>query len=148
LHLTAAPDETLSLCQSDHEGIHRALLNLVGNALDAIEGSEAPAVTVSSMREADGNWVRLTVRDNGTGISPEKLREIFRPFVSSKGARGTGLGLAVSRKILREHGGDILVESTVGKGSTFILRLPLRSPTNRDSRVTQTLVPVRPPEAD
>ena len=146
--LNAAPDETLSPCVADREGIHRALLNLVGNALDAVEESDAPAVTVSSSREADGNWLRLTVRDNGSGIPPEKVGEIFRPFVSSKGARGTGLGLAVSRKILREHGGDIVVESEVGKGSTFIMRLPLRGLANRDSRVTQTLTPVRPPEAD
>jgi signal transduction histidine kinase len=146
--LIATPDETLSPCVADREGIHRALLNLVGNALDAVEDSKAPEVTVSSSREADGNWLRLTVRDNGSGIPPEKVGEIFRPFVSSKGARGTGLGLAVSRKILREHGGDIVVESEVGKGSTFIMRLPLRGLANRDSRVTQTLTPVRPPEAD
>ncbi len=146
--LTAEPDKTLPMCLADKEGIHRALLNLVGNALDAVEDSEAAEVTVSSAREPDSDWLRLQVADNGSGISPEKLREIFRPFVSTKGARGTGLGLAVSRKILREHGGDIVVESEVGKGSTFIMRLPFRGPASQVSAATETLIPIRPPAAD
>jgi signal transduction histidine kinase len=120
-------DQNLPPCPADHEGIHRSLLNLVGNALDAVEDVESPRVTVATRGEADGAWVRVEVRDNGTGVAAEKLNEIFRPFVSTKGARGTGLGLAVSRKTVREHGGDIVVVSQPGKGSTFILRLPLRA---------------------
>jgi signal transduction histidine kinase len=145
--LRVVPDETLPVCLADKEGIHRALLNLVGNALDAVEESAAPAITLSSLRERDGDGLCLKVEDNGTGIPPEKLGEIFRPFVSTKGARGTGLGLAVSRKVLREHGGDIVVESEVGKGSTFILRLPLRPPGGNNSG-THTLVPILPPGAN
>jgi signal transduction histidine kinase len=61
------------------------------------------------------------------------LPEIFKPFVSSKGSRGTGLGLPVCRKIFREHGGDVVVESKVGKGSKFILRLPMKSPVLSES---------------
>jgi signal transduction histidine kinase len=68
------------------------------------------------------------VADNGPGISAETLADIFNLFVSTKGARGTGLGLTVSRKILREHGGDILATSTEGAGSTFALEFPLRLP--------------------
>jgi signal transduction histidine kinase len=68
------------------------------------------------------------VLDNGIGIPTSKLGDIFKPFVSTKGAKGTGLGLAVSRKILREHGGEIVVQSTPGKGTKMILRLPLKSP--------------------
>ena len=79
--------------------------------------------------------------DNGIGIPPEKLSDIFKPFVSTKGAKGTGLGLAVSRKILREHGGDILVESQPGKGSRFMLRLPLKSPLSLDPGSTIALPP-------
>ena len=78
-------------------------------------------MTVTTLREPDGEWVRVEVTDNGPGVPPEKQAEIFRPFVSTKGSRGTGLGLAVSRKILREHGGDIVLRSEVGKGSTFSL---------------------------
>jgi signal transduction histidine kinase len=120
-------DATLPRCPADPEGIHRALLNIVTNALDAVEDAGAPRVAVTTRREPDGPWLRVDVTDNGGGIPPEKLRDIFRPFVSTKGARGTGLGLAVSRKVLREHGGDILVESRPGQGSVFGLRLPLRA---------------------
>jgi signal transduction histidine kinase len=138
VELAAALEETLPRCPADPEGIHRALLNVVGNALDAVEGTVSPRVLVSTTREPNGEWVRFEVRDNGSGIPAEKLRDIFRPFVSTKGARGTGLGLAVSRKILREHGGDILAQSEPGQGSLFILRLPLRSPFSSDSHSTQT----------
>src|SRR6202030_1540291 len=96
-----------------------------------------------------GEWARLQVRDNGHGIPPEKVADIFRPFVSTKGARGTGLGLAVSRKIIREHGGDILVQSQPGKGSKFILRLPCRSPLGGDGLGTGTItLPMMPPAED
>ena len=91
-------------------------------------GSETPYVGVQTLLEPGGQWARIVVLDNGAGIPAEKVNDIFRPFVSTKGSRGTGLGLPVSRKILREHGGDIVVESKVGKGSKFILRLPMKSP--------------------
>ncbi len=64
--------------------------------------------------------------DNGPGIPAEKLDDIFKPFVSTKGARGTGLGLPVSRKILREHGGDLTAASEPGQGTRFVFRLPMR----------------------
>jgi signal transduction histidine kinase len=121
-------EESLPIIQVDPEGIHRALLNIVSNALDAVEESKAPQVAIGTRRDQEKGWLRIVVLDNGTGISPENLQDIFRPFVSTKGSRGTGLGLAVSRKILREHGGDILVESKLGKGSKFTLRLPIKSP--------------------
>jgi signal transduction histidine kinase len=94
--------------------------------------------------------VRILVQDNGAGIPAEKVKDIFRPFVSTKGSKGTGLGLPVSRKILREHGGDIVVESRVGKGSRFILRLPLKSPLSQElsSGGTSTALPTAPPEPE
>ena len=145
VELAVKLDETLPKCPADPEGIHRALLNIVGNALDAVEDAESPRVLVSTLREPDGEWLHVEVRDNGSGIPPEKINDIFRPFVSTKGARGTGLGLAVSRKILREHGGDILVRSQAGQGSLFILRLPLRSPLAPDTSSTRTDLPILPP---
>jgi signal transduction histidine kinase len=146
VELSVALDDKLPACPADPEGIHHALLNLVGNALDAVEEAESPRVVVTTEHEKEGGWVRIEVRDNGTGIPPEKIADIFRPFVSTKGARGTGLGLAVSRKILREHGGDILVQSQPGQGSVFILRLPLRSPFNPDVNSTRTMHPTLPPD--
>jgi signal transduction histidine kinase len=126
--------------------VHHALLNIVSNALDAVEDRPDPRVGVAAWPEADGAWVRVLVQDNGAGIPAEKLEDIFRPFVSTKGSKGTGLGLPVSRKILREHGGDILVESRVGKGSRFILRLPLKSPLSQElsSGGTSTAIPTAP----
>jgi signal transduction histidine kinase len=124
----------LPIVQVDPEGLHRALLNIVGNALDAVEGRDEPQVIVSTGLDPRAGWVRIEVADNGVGIPPEKVDDVFKPFVSTKGARGTGLGLAVSRKILREHGGDILVQSQFGHGSRFILRLPVRSPLDMESQ--------------
>jgi signal transduction histidine kinase len=149
--VVARPADDLPLVPCDAEGIGRALLNILTNALDAVEETPAPKVLVGVGQErnvdpAKGEWVRIVVKDNGPGIVVDRLGDIFRPFVSTKGARGTGLGLAVSRKVLREHGGDILVQSEVGQGSKFSLRLPLRSPLASDPSSTQTDLPVPPPE--
>ncbi len=120
-------DDQLPAVQADPEGLHRALLNLISNALDAVEGRENPQVAVGTSLDPAEGWVRIQVIDNGVGIPPKMVADIFKPFVSTKGSKGTGLGLAVSRKILREHGGDILARSQLGKGSKFILRLPIKS---------------------
>ena len=106
-----------------------------------------PQVTVGT-RPAEEGWLKIVVLDNGVGIAPAKLADIFKPFVSTKGAGGTGLGLAVSRKILREHGGDILVQSQVGDGSKFILRLPIKSPLSQDPAVTTGEAVLLPPELE
>jgi signal transduction histidine kinase/pSer/pThr/pTyr-binding forkhead associated (FHA) protein len=138
--------QDLPRCPADRDALHRAVLNVVGNALDAVEEIEKPRVVVSTSQSSDGVWFRVQVRDNGVGIEADKLGEIFKPFVSTKGSRGTGLGLAVSRKILREHGGDILVQSQPGQGSLFTLRLPARSPFTPDASGTNTKHPVLPPD--
>jgi signal transduction histidine kinase len=136
--------ENLPAIPVDSEGIHRALLNIVGNALDAVEDRPNAQVTLAT-RTAEQGWLRIIVVDNGVGIAPQRLAEIFKPFVSTKGARGTGLGLAVSRKILREHGGDILAESRVGVGSKFSLKLPIKSPLSQDPGATSSETPIFPP---
>jgi two-component system NtrC family sensor kinase len=112
----------------DPVGLSRAVLNVVTNALDAVEGRPAAAVTITTQADTEAGMARITVADNGAGMSPETLAEIFTLFVSTKGARGTGLGLTVSRKILREHGGDIHAASREREGSTFVLEFPLRLP--------------------
>src|SRR4029079_3019953 len=96
----------------DPDGINRALLNLVGNAIDAVEGRPEPKVTVGT-RTGDDGFVRIVVLDNGVGIAVERIPEMFKVFVSTKGSRGTGLGLPVSQKIVREHGGDLIVQSQI-----------------------------------
>jgi signal transduction histidine kinase/pSer/pThr/pTyr-binding forkhead associated (FHA) protein len=136
-------DPNMPKVPADSEGIHRAILNLVGNALDAVSDRDNGQIGLQTLMETNGEWARVIVIDNGPGIPPEKLFEIFKPFVSSKGAKGTGLGLPVSRKILREHGGDILLQSQVGKGTKFTLRLPMKSPLFHD--VTGPIFQIPPP---
>lgn len=99
------------------------------NALHAMEQVAQPELTISIETGPTTAWVR--VRDIGTGIKPEHLTRIFDPFFTTKGPRGTGLGLSISSSILRQHGGEILVESAVGAGSTFSLRLPLHDATSQ-----------------
>ncbi len=110
----------------DPEGISRAVLNVVTNALDAVEGRPDPTISIETGIDRGSGMVRIVVTDNGAGMSPETLDQIFNVFVSTKGARGTGLGLAVSRKILREHGGDIRATSRADAGSTFVMEFPAR----------------------
>jgi signal transduction histidine kinase len=108
----------------DPEGIHRAILNVVTNAIDATEGVESGAVLVQTGWDAATDSVFVAVTDNGAGIPADQVSRIFNIFESTKGARGTGLGLAVSQKILREHGGQITVETKPGEGSRFVLSWP------------------------
>lgn len=150
IRLEATLDGKMGLVPCDSEGVHRAVLNIVGNAFDAAEGAPDACVALATERETEEGFATITIQDNGVGIPAEKVRDIFKPFVSTKGAKGTGLGLAVSRKILREHGGDIFVESTAGQGSRFILRLPLKSPLSSDGSGSGFNYPTlkRPPETE
>jgi signal transduction histidine kinase len=81
---------------------------------------------VSTSEDADSGVVRITVADNGVGIAEADMPSIFLVFASNKGSRGTGLGLPVSQKIVREHGGKIAVNSQVGQGSQFVIEIPTK----------------------
>jgi len=109
----------------DAVGIHRALWNVITNGLDACMQVDDGIVRVSLGQCEANQFIR--VADRGVGIEPSQIDKIFAPFVSDKGGRGTGLGLAVSRKILREHGGDLTVSSVIGEGSTFELSVPMKN---------------------
>ena len=124
----------------DPEGIHRAVLNLVTNAFDAVADSPEPRrVRVFTRYDPDQGKVWIGVEDNGPGIPAEMLDKIFSPFVSfKKGSRGTGLGLPVSQKIVQEHGGRITVESAPGQGTRFTIELPAVLPSEATSSVTAT----------
>ena len=123
-------DPNLGRVVLDPEGIYTCLLNLVTNAVDACCNGDAcgegrhEVVLASGARE--GWAVEYRVKDNGAGMDPETRSRIFRGFFSTKGAKGTGLGLMVTEKIVREHGGTIQVESEPGKGTLFVIRLPVR----------------------
>jgi len=125
--------ETMPEMVFDPEGIHHAVLNVATNALDAL-GERAEGGKVEIQTQYDGSYARVHVRDNGPGIPPEEIGNLFRPFVSTKGARGTGLGLPVSQKILLEHGGRIYVQTEPGQGSCFTLELPAVLPSAASSQ--------------
>jgi signal transduction histidine kinase len=105
--------------------LHQVFLNLIVNAGQAIEASGT--ITISTGASANEIWIRF--EDTGCGIPKEHLHRIFEPFFTTKPVgQGTGLGLSVSYSIVRRHGGSIDVESDVGRGSRFTIRLPVRQP--------------------
>ncbi len=106
--------------EHDSDQIHQVLLNLLLNAIQAIDGAGQIAVDLESRDHS----AAVIVFDSGRGIPPEHLPNIFRPFYTTKG-NGTGLGLSLARRIVEEHHGHINVTSTIGKGSKFVVTLPL-----------------------
>ena len=112
----------------DGAAIKRCLINLVGNAIDACGETEG-SVTVETRLLDDPERFTLRVCDTGRGIESAALEKIFNPFYSTKGSKGTGLGLAVTQKIVEEHHGVLRVDSTPGKGTTFTMELPVRQRT-------------------
>jgi signal transduction histidine kinase len=101
--------------------LQQVFLNLLQNAAQATP----PGGHITVSGRADGDFVRLAVRDDGRGIAPEDLDHIFEPFFTTKDVgQGTGLGLAVTYSIVKRHGGRIEVESEPGKGATFVVCLP------------------------
>ena len=114
-------DPSLPEVEHDSDQIHQVLLNLLLNAQQAIDSKGKIEVTV----ERKGPNAVIDVKDNGRGIAPEHLPNIFRPFYTTKGD-GTGLGLSLARRIVEDHHGRIDVTSSVGKGTTFAVVLPLQ----------------------
>ncbi|MBT3200981.1 MAG: two-component sensor histidine kinase [Phycisphaerales bacterium] len=110
-------------CSIDTNLIKQALLNLMINAVDAMSDGGELMISVSS---AKGKGV-IEVTDTGPGIKPDDLPHVFGVYFSTKSG-GSGLGLPTSRRIIREHGGNITVESEPGKGSQFTIALPLDQP--------------------
>lgn len=116
-------DENMPPIPIDVNAVHQVLMNLTTNAIEAVERKRG-IITIRSRFDDTAHQAVFEVSDNGPGI-PESWREqIFEAFTSLKGQRGTGLGLAVSRKIISEHGGVITITSQVGQGATFRITLP------------------------
>jgi signal transduction histidine kinase len=116
---------TDGIIRGDPEKLRRVIINLVGNALDALEQSQTPGprIEVAAGENLAGTEVWLRIRDNGPGIEPETLKKIFNPFFTSK-RDGTGLGLALSKKVVDAHGGSLEAGSVPGAGAEFLLTLP------------------------
>ena len=119
---------------ADKRALRQIAVNLLANAVKFTP--PGGTVTLSIKRDLQGATL-LSVRDTGVGIPPERLRLIFEPFYTTKepdtnGHGGTGLGLSVCRQIIEQHNGRIRVESLVGKGSTFTVKLPQTAELTKD----------------
>lgn len=119
VHWYPAPD--LPEVSLDRDMFEKALLNLLLNAEDAMPNGGT--LTLQSRLTADG-YVELDVIDTGVGISPEAQKKLFQPFHTTK-ENGNGLGLATARKVVAAHGGTMTVQSEVGRGTKFTIRLPV-----------------------
>jgi PAS domain S-box-containing protein len=120
-------DPELGPVSVERTGIHRCLLNLVSNAIDActLEGIIEGKGVVTVKTDKPAGWAaRFQVIDNGMGIAEETKKKLFTGFFSTKGYKGTGLGLPVTQKIIKEHNGELSFESEEGEGTTFNLFLP------------------------
>jgi len=121
-------NESIPNCQIDSREIKQLFLNLFKNAIEAMpQGGKLRIKMHLVPKDSPGNEDRVFVEisDTGMGISESELHYIFRPFYSTK-HKGTGLGLSFCRRVVEEHGGEIRVKSRVGKGTTFIVTLPIR----------------------
>jgi signal transduction histidine kinase len=122
--------DTQGSMRGDPEQLRRVVINLIGNAIDAMEGAGTaePKLTIMSGDNLAGTEVWVRLQDNGPGIPVETRAKIFDPFFTTKSS-GTGLGLALSKKVVDAHGGCISVESSPQHGTEFVLSFP------KDSRL-------------
>jgi signal transduction histidine kinase len=129
-----APD--LPPLMVDRRRLLQALLNTIRNGAQAMPDGGVLGV-VTRVRHSDDQRVRLEIEvsDTGVGIPPRALKQVFDPFFSTK-IRGSGLGLAVTLRIIRDHGGDIDVYSDEGQGTTFVMCLPLQRVTQESEAAT------------
>ncbi len=119
----------------DPDGMHQVIMNLLSNALDAVEPGRG-LIRIICRYEAEHQTSVIEVIDNGTGIPPTMAGHLFELFHSTKGNRGTGLGLAVARKIVQEHEGSISVKSSPADGTIFTIRLPVDNAAMADASKT------------
>ena len=130
-------DSKLGKCELDDEHLHSALINILENGFDACikdQSKEMHKIVFSAKQDKD--HVIFEISDNGIGMDSETLEKIFTPFFSSKGNKGTGLGLFISNKIVEQHGGEINVKSAPAQGSHFTVRIPKTLPESAKNKTT------------
>lgn len=139
--LTIRWEQGLPQTMADEHQLIEVMLNVLTNAEQSmLEANGGGALDIST--SISGNSIRISVSDNGSGIPPERLHDIFDPFVTTKEvSKGTGLGLSISYGIIKLHGGDIWAESAPGKGATFHIEIPILSQTGT---VDDEVVPSQP----
>ncbi|HVU27737.1 MAG TPA: ATP-binding protein [Verrucomicrobiae bacterium] len=116
-----AAQETI---HGDEAQLQQVLMNLLLNAIEAMSANGTLTVATKNIEESGTRKLQIQIRDTGVGIAPENLPRLFEPFFTTK-RNGTGLGLLISQRIVREHGGTIEAHSETGKGSTFSLIFPI-----------------------
>ncbi len=121
-------DEELPWVIASREHMKSVWLNLLVNSRDAVqEIPENRRIDITTRMGGDGEHIQVLFHDNGKGISQAEAKHIFEPFYTTKGpGKGTGLGLATCHRIIEQHGGEISVASSLGEGTTFIVRLPIK----------------------
>jgi PAS domain S-box-containing protein len=122
--LEATLSETVKQAPLDPEGIHTCLTNLVSNAIDSCEMSEKKDCKVSIETKEERGILSFIIADDGSGMDYNIKQKVFTTFFTTKGGKGTGLGLLTTKKIVMEHGGKIRVFSKKGEGARFIIELP------------------------
>jgi signal transduction histidine kinase len=126
IEVSTTLDPRLGAMLGDADQLTQVLINLAGNAVDAMP--EGGRLTIATHARAHSDTGVLVVADTGHGIGPEQLARIFEPFYTTKAeGNGTGLGLSITQGIIASHKGELKVESVVGEGTTFTVRLPLAS---------------------
>lgn len=111
--------------RADESQLQQAFMNVLLNAVEAIGSNGELAVATEIAEDKNGSrWLKISIRDTGSGVSPENLSRLFEPFFTTK-KNGTGLGLAITRRIVEEHRGTIDVKSEARRGSTFVISLLL-----------------------
>jgi signal transduction histidine kinase len=122
IHVQLELHPHLPLVPMDQEQIHQVILNIALNAIEAMPDGGTLTIRTSRIESDTGDAVGISIRDTGTGIRREAIKQIFTPFFTTK-ERGVGLGLAVCQRIIRSHGGRIRVKSLPGQGTIFYIRL-------------------------
>jgi signal transduction histidine kinase len=117
-------DPDVPAIPADRDGMHQVIMNLLSNALDAVVPQKG-LIRVVCRYDPDNKQSIIEVIDNGVGVPASMMPHMFELFHSTKGNRGTGLGLAVAKKIVEEHDGAITVKSREREGTTFTIRLPV-----------------------
>ena len=122
INITAS--DAVPFIQSDRGQLQQVFLNIINNAFAAVDDGGRIDI---ELKKEDQNNVSVRISDNGCGIAEENLKHIFEPFFTTKGSYGTGLGLSITYGIVSKLGGDIKVQSELGKGTTFTVILPIRT---------------------